>query len=66
MLIRGGRIAALGFEHEHLLQAVRQRDATAAERAARAHVMANAEAIAACLPHGASALATPITSVAAT
>lgn len=39
-----------GFEHEHLLEALRRADGELAERAARAHIMANAEAIAECLP----------------
>ena len=39
-----------GFEHEHLLDALRRGDGELAERAARAHIMANAEAIAECLP----------------
>ena len=46
-----------GFEHEHLLEALRRTDGELAERAARAHIMANAEAIAECLPAAAPAAA---------
>lgn len=35
-----------GFEHEHLVEALRSRDGERAERMARSHIMANAEAIA--------------------
>jgi DNA-binding GntR family transcriptional regulator len=38
-----------GFEHEHLIDAVRGGDGELAERMARSHIMANADAIAECL-----------------
>ena len=38
-----------GFEHEHLVAALRSRDGEQAERLARSHILANAEAIAECL-----------------
>jgi DNA-binding GntR family transcriptional regulator len=38
-----------GFEHEHLLDALRERNGSHAELAVRAHIMANAQAIAECL-----------------
>jgi DNA-binding GntR family transcriptional regulator len=38
-----------GFEHEHLVEALRQRNGGRAELAVRAHIMANAQAIAECL-----------------
>jgi DNA-binding GntR family transcriptional regulator len=38
-----------GFEHEHLLDALRNGNGEFAERACRAHIMANADAIAECL-----------------
>jgi len=43
-----------GFEHEHLIRALRRSDAAGAERGVREHVMANAGAIAECLPEGAA------------
>ena len=49
-----------GFEHEMLIDALRRGDGERAEHAAREHILANAHAIAACLPeHG-----TPAASVA--
>jgi DNA-binding GntR family transcriptional regulator len=39
-----------GFGHEALIEALRAADGEAAEAAARAHIMANAQAIADCLP----------------
>jgi DNA-binding GntR family transcriptional regulator len=47
-----------GFEHEVLLEALRDGDGERAERAARAHIMANAHAIAECLPGREEAAAT--------
>jgi DNA-binding GntR family transcriptional regulator len=38
-----------GFEHEHLIDALRSQDGELAERRARSHIMANADAIAQCL-----------------
>jgi DNA-binding GntR family transcriptional regulator len=38
-----------GFEHEHLIDALRSRDAALAEARMRSHIMANADAIAQCL-----------------
>jgi DNA-binding GntR family transcriptional regulator len=38
-----------GFEHEHLVDALRSGDGELAERKARSHIMANADAIAQCL-----------------
>ncbi len=38
-----------GFEHEHLIEALRRRDGELAERRMRSHILANAEAIAQCL-----------------
>ncbi len=38
-----------GYEHEHILEALRSRDPARAEQVVRAHVMANAEGIAECL-----------------
>jgi DNA-binding GntR family transcriptional regulator len=38
-----------GFEHEHLIDALRSHDGELAERRARSHIMANADAIAQCL-----------------
>ncbi len=38
-----------GFEHEHLIEALRGRDGELAERRMRSHILANAEAIAQCL-----------------
>ena len=38
-----------GFEHEHLIDALRSGDGELAERMARSHIMANADAIAHCL-----------------
>lgn len=38
-----------GFEHEHLTDALRSGDGELAERMARSHIMANADAIAECL-----------------
>ena len=46
-----------GFEHEMLIDAVRRGDADAAERSAREHILANAHAIAACLPEQRTAVA---------
>jgi DNA-binding GntR family transcriptional regulator len=39
-----------GFGHEALIEALRSGDGARAEAAARAHILANAEAIAECLP----------------
>lgn len=39
-----------GFEHEHIVAAMRKGNLAAAERAVREHIMVNAEAIAHCLP----------------
>jgi DNA-binding GntR family transcriptional regulator len=39
-----------GYEHEHIIRALQGGDAERAERVMRAHIMVNAEAIAACLP----------------
>jgi DNA-binding GntR family transcriptional regulator len=47
-----------GFEHELLLECLRTRDAHKASRAARDHILANAQAIADCLPERASSAAT--------
>jgi DNA-binding GntR family transcriptional regulator len=38
-----------GFEHEHLIDALRSHDAALAEGRMRSHIMANADAIAQCL-----------------
>lgn len=38
-----------GFEHEHLVDALRSRDGELAETRVRSHIMANADAIAQCL-----------------
>jgi DNA-binding GntR family transcriptional regulator len=38
-----------GFEHEHLVEALRSRDGELAEMRVRSHIMANADAIAQCL-----------------
>jgi DNA-binding GntR family transcriptional regulator len=46
----GRRFEQPGFEHELLIDALRSRDGERAERAAREHILANAQAIAACLP----------------
>ena len=46
----GRRFEQPGFEHELLIDALRSRDGEQAERAAREHILANAHAIAACLP----------------
>lgn len=46
----GRRFEQPGFEHEILIDALRARDAARAERVAREHILANAQAIAACLP----------------
>lgn len=43
------RLEQPGFEHEHLIDALRSGDGELAERMARSHIMANAEAIAQCL-----------------
>lgn len=45
----GRRLEQPGFEHEHLIDALRSGDGELAERMARGHIMANAEAIAQCL-----------------
>jgi DNA-binding GntR family transcriptional regulator len=50
LYLKSGRnLEQPGFEHEHLIDALRSGDGDLAERMARSHIMANAEAIAQCL-----------------
>lgn len=53
LYVKSGRTSGQpGFEHEVLINALRRRDSETAGRAAHEHILASAEAVAACLPEG--------------